>query len=184
MEDENTQVLQVLNQIDLAKKAMKPLKKTKTSNDGAYKYVTLDDVIEVLKKTLPKYKLGFVQFLDEIDGKTCLTTIVFHVTSGEFVKSNVVIPDVKDDFLSTMQSVGSNITYMRRYALCTIFGICSEDDTDGQSSAPRYSQVDKNLIEQRCKEYKLTAENVEKIKDMVKRKVDVEIILRKIESMK
>ena len=50
------------------KKSLKPLKKTKTAADGAYKYVTLDDVMEILKKTLPKYKLGFVQFLEEKDG--------------------------------------------------------------------------------------------------------------------
>ena len=135
---------EILKAIDLVKKSLKPLKKTKTSADGAYKYVTLDDVMEILKKTLPKYKLGFVQFLEEKDGNNCLKTIVFH-ESGQNVTSSALIPDIKDDFLSTMQSVGSNITYMRRYALCTIFGICSEDDTDGQSSAPGYSQKDKTL---------------------------------------
>lgn len=174
---------EILKAIDLVKKSLKPLKKTKTSADGAYKYVTLDDVMEILKKTLPKYKLGFVQFLEEKDGNNCLKTIVFH-ESGQNVTSSALIPDIKDDFLSTMQSVGSNITYMRRYALCTIFGICSEDDTDGQSSAPGYSQKDKDLIQERCKQRQLSAESVKKVKDMINSNIKTEVILRNIDNMK
>ena len=165
------------------KKSLKPLKKTKTSADGAYKYVTLDDVMEILKKTLPKYKLGFVQFLEEKDGNNCLKTIVFH-ESGQNVTSSALIPDIKYDFLSTMQSVGSNITYMRRYALCTIFGICSEDDTDGQSTVPGYSQKDKDLIQERCKQLQHSAESIKKVKDMINSNVKTEVILRNIEAMK
>lgn len=174
---------EILKAIDLVKKSLKPLKKTKTSADGAYKYVTLDDVMEILKKTLPKYKLGFVQFLEEKDGNNCLKTIVFH-ESGQNVTSSALIPDIKDDFLSTMQSVGSNITYMRRYALCTIFGICSEDDTDGQSSAPGYSQKDKDLIQERCKQRQLSAESVKKVKDMINSNIKTDVILRNIDNMK
>lgn len=174
---------EILKAIDLVKKSLKPLKKTKTSADGAYKYVTLDDVMEILKKTLPKYKLGFVQFLEEKDGNNCLKTIVFH-ESGQNVTSSALIPDIKYDFLSTMQSVGSNITYMRRYALCTIFGICSEDDTDGQSTVPGYSQKDKDLIQERCKQLQLSAESVKKVKDMINSNLKTEVILRNIKAMK
>lgn len=174
---------EVLKAIDLVKKSIKPLKKTKVSADGSYKYVTLDDVLETLKKTLQRNKLGFVQFVEQSENGNSLTTVVYHV-SGQFISTSARIPDIKDDFLSTMQSVGSNITYMRRYALCTIFGICSEDDTDGNSSAPGYSQKDKNLIQSRCAEYKLSPENRQKVKSLINSGVSTEEILRTIEKMK
>ena len=171
----------IFEAINSFKKSMKVLKKTKTSADGSYKYVTLDDVISLLKTSLHRYGLGFVQTLEYRDSKNCLETTVYH-SSGQYIQSCALIPDVQDDFLNSIQSVGSNITYMRRYALCTIFGIVSEDDTDGTVSS--YTQEDKALIEKRCADYRLSQDSVKKVKDMVKRKVDVEVILRTIESLK
>lgn len=175
--------IELLKAIDLAKKSMKPLKRSKVSEEG-YKYVTLDDVLELLKKTLPKHKLGFVQQIERCENGNCLLTTVFHLTSGQYMTSSTYIPDVKDDFLSIMQSVGSNITYMRRYALCTIFGIVSEDDTDGKSSFSGYTQQEKSLIEKKCSEMKISADNLKKVKSMVNSNVATSIILQRIESMK
>lgn len=174
---------EVMAAIEAVKKTLKPIKKTRVSTDG-YKYITLDDVLEALKKVLPKHKLSYVQYLDVVNGQNALVTVVYHTVTGQRITSTSLIPDIKDDFLSTMQSVGSNITYMRRYALCTIFGIVSDDDTDGQSGNSGYSQKDKNLIEQRCKERQLSAESIKKVKEMTSMNVSTENILRKIDSMK
>ena len=181
--ESSTEVIEVLKAIDLVKKSMKALKKTKISVNGLYKYVTLDDVLELQKKVLPRHKLGFVQLIENKNGSNCLTTIVFH-NSGQYISSSAFIPDVKDDFLSTMQSVGSNITYMRRYELCTIFGICSEDDTDGAGSVSGYLQKDKDLIQNKCAERQLKEKNLKKIKDMIKNKINVDVILKAIDGMK
>lgn len=176
-------VIEVLKAINNAKKAMKPLKKTKTSADGMYKYVTLDDVLEVLKKTLPRFKLGFVQVIESVGELNYIKTIVFH-DNGQFISTSAKIPCEKDDFLSAVQSVGAAVTYMRRYALCTIFGIVSEDDVDGNCSPKCYSEADKEIIQQKIKENKLSGENVQIIQKMVKQNCSVSSILKKIESMK
>ena len=42
----------IFEAINSFKKSMKVLKKTKTSADGSYKYVTVDDVISLLKTSL------------------------------------------------------------------------------------------------------------------------------------
>lgn len=180
--ESSIEVIEVLKAMDLAKRAMKSLKKTKASADGSYKYATLDDVLELLKKTLPRYKLGFVQTLEQTAEGSCLSTTVFHEESGQHFSTLVRIPDVKDDILSEMQSFGSNITYMRRYALCTIFGIVSEDDTDGNNSTSVYSQKDKDLIMEKCAN--LSAESRKKVKGMINCNIATPIILKSIESMK
>ena len=182
--ESSIEVIEVLKAMDLAKRAMKPLKKTKASADGSYKYATLDDVLELLKKTLPRYKLGFVQTLEQTAEGSCLSTTVFHEESGQHFSTLVRIPDLKDDILSEMQSFGSNITYMRRYALCTIFGIVSEDDVDGNSSASGYSQKDRELIMGKCTECHLSAENRKKVKGMINSNIATSVILKSIEAMK
>ena len=178
------EIIEVLKAINLVKKSMKPLKKTKVSADGAYKYVTLDDVLETLKKTLPKYKLGFVQTVETCNGGNSIVTTVFHEESGQYISSTALIPYEKDVFLSAIQTVGSGITYMRRYALCTIFGIVSEDDTDGGGTVPGYTEQEKDLIQKKCAERKISAESLEKVKDMVNCRIAPTIILKSIESMK
>ena len=181
--EKSSEVIEVLKAINNAKKSMKALKKTKLSADGAYKYVTLDDVLEMLKKILPRFKLGFVQTVESLGNDNYITTTVYH-DNGQFISSSAKIPCEKDDFLSAVQSVGAGITYMRRYALCTIFGIVAEDDVDGNCSSTCYSEIDKGIIQQRIKEKKLSSENLQIIQDMVKQNCSVNSILKKIDSMK
>jgi hypothetical protein len=60
----------------------------------------------------------------------CIVTLLMH-TSGEWIKSRLVVPLSKKD----AQGMGSAITYGRRYALAAIANVASDDDDDGNEAA-------------------------------------------------
>lgn len=112
----------------------------RTKEGYGYKYVTLDDILNMLKNILPKYNLGFVQFPESVDGKDGLTTVVFHA-SGEFVSARYEMDATPVKGTNLTQQKGASITYCRRYALSSIFGIASEEDTDGRVEGDRFEPM-------------------------------------------
>lgn len=100
-----------------------------------YKYATLDNVISMLKDVLPNYGLGYAQFPETIDGKDGVTTIVMH-ESGEYMSARYEMEATEVKGTNLTQQKGASITYTRRYALCSVFGIPTEEDTDGTVSTP------------------------------------------------
>lgn len=100
-----------------------------------YKYATLDNVISMLKDVLPGYGLGYAQFPETIDGKDGVTTIVMH-ESGEYMSARYEMEATEVKGTNLTQQKGASITYTRRYALCSVFGIPTEEDTDGTVSTP------------------------------------------------
>lgn len=98
-----------------------------------YKYATLDNVINMLKSVLPNYDLGYAQFPETVDGKDGVTTIVIH-KSGEYISARYEMDATPMKGTNITQQKGASITYTRRYALCSVFGIPTEEDTDGRVS--------------------------------------------------
>lgn len=93
----------------------------------SYKYVDLPGIYEKMMPLLKKHDLGFIQPLKD-DG---IETIIFHITSGEEIKSFTKIPqEVEMKGQNPFQVQGSAITYYRRYALTSMLGIISDKDND------------------------------------------------------
>lgn len=91
------------------------------------KYATLEDVIEATRATLARHKLGILQIPGHvIDGKLHLETMILH-ESGEYIVGEFQMGVGKGD----PQSVGSALTYARRYAQKAGLNIPDLDD-DGQ----------------------------------------------------
>lgn len=117
-------------------KARTKIETVMKDKDGyGYKYATLDNVINMLKDVLPQYGLGFAQFPETIDGKDGVTTIVMH-ESGEYMSARYEMEATEMKGTNLTQQKGASITYTRRYALCSVFGIPTEEDTDGTVSTP------------------------------------------------
>ena len=96
-----------------------------------YKYTDFDTVIKTVKPILKKNKLGFCQLLQTTEnGKSGITTILFH-ESGESVQAWFELPAVVVGKANNAQNVGASISYIKRYALCSILGCSSDEDTDG-----------------------------------------------------
>lgn len=98
-----------------------------------YKYATLAQLVEVIKKPLHDNGLCYVQFpaIDEQENDLLITRLIHK--SGQYMEASALIVN-KDK--SDAQKFGSGITYMRRYALSSILGIPSDDDDGREASKP------------------------------------------------
>lgn len=96
-----------------------------------YKYTDFDTVIKTVKPILKKNNLGFCQLLESTEGgKSGIRTILFHA-SGESIQGWFELPAVVVGKANNAQNVGASISYIKRYALCSILGCSSDEDTDG-----------------------------------------------------
>lgn len=96
------------------------------------KYVPLENVVDSIVKASKDNGLSFSQFAEtDENGNICVSTLVMH-NSGEWIQ----YPKLRmKPEKNTPQSLGSAITYAKRYALSAIFGITSDEDNDGNSES-------------------------------------------------
>lgn len=117
----------------------------KSKQAYGYKYATLDSLIDMLRGVLPGVGLWFVQMPTRIDGKSFLTTRVFH-TSGQWIEDSIEMTDTElQGKANDTQRIGASITYYRRYVLSAIFGVSSDEDLDGniENAQPQPKQPQK-----------------------------------------
>jgi hypothetical protein len=111
------------------------------------KYADLTSIIEAIKPALIKHGLFFTQRCQPSEDGVSVETVLHH-SSGEKEPLGILyVPANKRD----AQGFGSALTYARRYALQTAFGVPTEDD-DGNAavaSAPRAKPVAMITDEQR-----------------------------------
>lgn len=92
------------------------------------RYSTLDVVCDEIREKFYKNGIAIIQIPQEIDGKMILKTQI--IGYGETIDfGNYPITAEKN----TPQAIGSALTYARRYSLCAICGIASEEDDDGNA---------------------------------------------------
>ena len=91
-----------------------------------YTYADLPAIFEVINPLLSKHGLGFTQ---PLQGNSILT-ILFHIETGETIESLTEIPVDTDSRMNMFQSMGSGITYFRRYAISSLLGIVTDVDLD------------------------------------------------------
>lgn len=96
------------------------------------KYATLPACLETARSTLAQHNLCVVQ-ITLIDPDRLVTRIVH--SSGEFLEDGGVPLLCENN--NNPQKMGSAITYARRYGLCSLLGICGEEDDDGQRATPQ-----------------------------------------------
>lgn len=101
------------------------------------KYVPLENVVEAITESASKNGLSFTQFPSSDEaGNVTVGTLVMH-ESGEWIEYDPIkMKPVKND----PQSIGSAITYAKRYALSAIFGITSDQDDDGNEATQAKKQ--------------------------------------------
>lgn len=92
------------------------------------KYATLSHILDHIDPVMEELGVTYVQIPD---GENCLTTIITHLESGEFIQGTYNMHPVKSD----PQSIGSAITYARRYALGAMLGLNIDDDDDGNAAS-------------------------------------------------
>lgn len=99
------------------------------------KYADLGSVIDAIKPALIKHGLFFTQRPQPSEGGVTVETVIGHSSGEEMSLGSLFVPANKND----AQAFGSALTYARRYALVTAFGVPVEDD-DGNAAARGQSQ--------------------------------------------
>lgn len=95
-----------------------------------YSYSDLPAIFKVINPLLQKHGLGFTQNLHTKDGQNYISTIIFHVETGENMESMVAIPSVSLKGQNDYQAFGSGVTYYRRYAISAALALVTDKDTD------------------------------------------------------
>jgi hypothetical protein len=94
------------------------------------KYADLTSVIDAIKPVLARHNLAFYQRPQPSDTGILVQTMLRHASGEEIDLGTLYVPANKQD----AQGFGSAMTYARRYALMTAFGVPAEDD-DGNAAA-------------------------------------------------
>jgi hypothetical protein len=111
----------------------------KDAKGYGYKYAKLDQIIKLIRPTLTKHGLSYTIFPGQYyEDKQSLTGILLH-ESGQFIEGTIQLPVERSKGMSLLQSIGSAITYGRRYLLSSVAGIQADDDIDGHVDAEEQS---------------------------------------------
>ena len=101
---------------------------TKTGGKYTFQYADLGACISAAAPLLAKNGLAVMQ---TIQGKVLVTTLSH--TTGEFMNSQLPLNE-HTLFSNEFQSIGSMITYLKRYAYCAILGIVADDDDEANAA--------------------------------------------------
>lgn len=98
------------------------------------KYLTLDEINNKLNPILTELKLLVIHytFNRQVNTKVINT----ETNDFDFIESSFPIPKEIID----PQKMGSAITYAKRYNLCQLFNIVSDEDDDGNATAKQTNQ--------------------------------------------
>lgn len=106
--------------------------KTKTGLEYKFKYADLSECKRAAKQPLADNELSVCQLIED---DYSIRTILLH-SSGQWISSKVRMPSNTAD----AQSIGSAITYAKRYAFCAILGIVADDDEDANIASGNSAQ--------------------------------------------
>ena len=93
-------------------------------------YAGLSSLWDACRLALSKNGLALVQGPSVNESHVTINTLLMH-NSGEWIESELILNAGKP----TPQSVGSAITYARRYSLAAMLGLVADDDDDGNEAS-------------------------------------------------
>ena len=137
-EDENSSESQCLDKLyaALAKAQLEMLPAKTGSNNPFFKskYADLASIVKASRIHLGTNGLAVIQRIvrNGSAGMTLLTRLCH--ASGQWIESSMTVNPPKQD----IQSLGSYLTYLRRYTYSSIVGVvASEEDDDGEAAIGR-----------------------------------------------
>jgi hypothetical protein len=95
----------------------------------AIRYADINAVLDAIKPVLAANDLGMTQHPQPSNGGVTIETMLHHSGGESLSLGTLFVPANKQD----AQGFGSALTYCRRYALMTAFGVPAEDD-DGNAA--------------------------------------------------
>lgn len=127
------------------------VKKDSTNPFHKSKYASLGAHLDLCEPVLLKHGLLMVPTGNIINNQHVLVATLHHPASGQWLKTYLPLPNPKGD----SQGIGASLTYMRRYAINSLFSLNAEDD-DGETASGRgkytKQQQEKAQKEEKIKE--------------------------------
>lgn len=148
-----------------------PMGKDKKNPHSKSEYLTLDKISSIVYPIANKNNIFISQLPVEKkteEGQSIgVDTILWH-SSGEYVLYPAVYYEFeKGGRMNLTQSVGSIITYSKRYALTSIFGISTNEDDDGVGQPAPQKAEQPTKRERKWQEFvKNRDELFERVKDL------------------
>ena len=116
----------------------------KATQGHTYTYASLDSIIKTINPVMKKHNLGFTQLLDN----DTIITHVFHTETGEFLQSSVTIPSgYAMKGMNVFQSMGSAITYLKRYSLGSMLGLITDKDIDASGEQRQENGIKHHAVD-------------------------------------
>jgi hypothetical protein len=102
------------------------------------RYASTDSILAALLPVLTANGLVLTQMPASAGDQPALTTRVTHAPTGDYVESTGLLMLDKQN----AQGLGGAITYMRRYAVCSFFGLVEGEDDDGNGASKTERKVE------------------------------------------
>lgn len=130
-----------------AKSTFQPIIKNRTATNTkfSYKYADFADCITAIEQALNENGLSFSQSVETEEAGKVLVTLLLH-DSGQWLKSKFPLESVAIGQGNAMQQIGAGVTYAKRYALCGILGVATEDDDAQALNKARQKEEAKERI--------------------------------------
>lgn len=105
-----------------------------------FAYADLSDLVEMARPILAAHSLAFQSHNSHADGGVLVFTRLVHA-SGEWMEDRGTFIPVPAD--AGAQSVGSALTYGRRYGLLAMLGIATDDDDGAAAMQAQAAKIEK-----------------------------------------
>ena len=122
-------IIELAKALSKCQGAMKSVPKNATNPFYKTRYADLDAIWEMCRKPLTENGLSIVQTTVEINDHLYLDTMLLHA-SGEYLRTQLPLYPTGLD----PQSVGSAITYARRYSMSAMLGVSADEDDDAEQA--------------------------------------------------
>lgn len=179
---ESEQLDQLFTALAKAQATIKPAKKDSTNPFFKSSYADFTSVVETSRESLTSNGLSVLQLVRQnSEGAPYLCTKLGH-SSGQWIESTMPINPPKAD----IQSFGSYITYLKRYAYAAIVGIVTEDD-DGERATRESKKEEEKIssaqvreILELAKDHKVLGEflswaKIDKVQELPLSKFDISV---------
>ena len=99
-------------------------------NNTNYQFNSLPNIQRVIDPVLSQHGLSYRWEQEEIENKIRITCIVSHI-NGHEERTHLTAPSDTSGSKNPIQSIGSTVSYLKRYTLEGALGLASDKDRDG-----------------------------------------------------